>query len=132
MRPSMRRNAFAAALLPILLIAGMGVRAHAQDLVPLTGTEIVTLLVGNSIEGTWGPSHFRSYFAPDGTTLYQSEGKQAEAGRWKVVGDQYCSIADEGDVCFNLYRSGQDLIWEDPHSGKRFPSNVIKGKAVPW
>jgi hypothetical protein len=132
MQRARRRRAFAAALLLALSMAGLGAGAHAQDLTPLTGAEIVTLLAGNSIEGTWGPSHFRSYFATDGTTLYQPQGQQPEQGRWKVVGDQYCSIADEGDACFNLYRYGEDLVWEDPGSGKRFPSTVIQGKAVPW
>jgi len=132
MRARRRRGASFAALLLALLIAGAGFRAGAQDLKPLTGAEIAILLAGNSIEGTWGPSHFRSYFATDGTTLYQPQGQTPEQGHWKVAGDQYCSVADEGDVCFNLYRDGNDLIWEDPQSGKRFPANVIQGKAVPW
>jgi len=132
MRRRPRRRVILAALLLALLTIGAGSSARAQDLVPLTGAEIATLLAGNSIEGTWGPSHFRSYFAPDGTTLYQPQGQQPEQGHWKVAGDQYCSVADEGDVCFNLYRDGEDLVWEDPNSGKRFPSNVIQGKAVPW
>ena len=132
MRRRPRRRVILAALLLALLTISAGSSARAQDLVPLTGAEIATLLAGNSIEGTWGPSHFRSYFAPDGTTLYQPQGQQPEQGHWKVAGDQYCSVADEGDVCFNLYRDGEDLVWEDPNSGKRFPSNVIQGKAVPW
>jgi hypothetical protein len=127
-----RRKILPAALLLALLIADARLPARAQDLVPLTGAEIATLLAGNSIEGTWGPSHFRSYFAPDGATLYQPQGQQPEEGHWKVVGDQYCSVADQGDACFNLYRDGENLVWEDPGSGKRFPSNVIQGKAVPW
>ncbi|QEX21670.1 hypothetical protein FRZ61_15990 [Hypericibacter adhaerens] len=98
----------------------------------LTGAEITTLLLGNSIEGTWSGSHFRSYFSSDGTTLYQAQGEPPEQGHWRIVGDQYCSIADEGDACFNLYRDGQDLVWEDPRSGQRFASAVIQGKAVPW
>jgi len=130
--PARRRLLHAAALLA-LLMAGASLSANAQDLVPLTGPEITTLLLGNSIEGTWGPSHFRSYFAPDGTTLYQPQGQSPEQGHWKVVGDQYCSIADEGvDACFNLYRDGAVLVWEEPGSGTRFPSTVIQGKAVPW
>jgi hypothetical protein len=100
--------------------------------VRLTGAEITTLLLGNSIEGTWGSSHFRSYFSDDGTTLYQSQGQPPEQGHWRIVADQYCSIADEGDACFNLYRDGPDLVWEDPRSGQRFTSAVIPGKAVPW
>jgi hypothetical protein len=127
-----RRRILPVALLLALLIADARLPAWAQDLVPLTGAEIATLLAGNSIEGTWGPSHFHSYFAPDGTTLYQPQGQQPEEGHWKVVGDQYCSVADQGDACFNLYRDGENLVWEDPGSGKRFPSNVIQGKAVPW
>jgi hypothetical protein len=132
MRDRRRRGACLAALLLAFLTIGAGSPGRAQDLPPLTGPEITTLLLGNSIEGTWGASHFRSYFAPDGTTLYQAQGQQPEQGQWRIVGDQYCSIADEGDACFNLYRDGADLIWEDPQSGKRFPSTVIEGKAVPW
>jgi hypothetical protein len=127
-----RRHGFLAAALLALLTAGVGSPMAAEDPKPLTGAEIATLLVGNSIEGSWGSSHFRSYFAPDGTTLYQPEGQSPEQGHWKVVDDQYCSVADEGDACFNLYRDGESLIWEDPNSHTRFPSNVIKGKAVPW
>jgi len=132
MQPRRRRGASFAALLLALLMAGVGFPAGAQDTKPLTGAEIVNLLAGNSIEGTWGPSHFRSYFATDGTTLYQPQGQPPEQGQWKVAGDRYCSVADEGDVCFSLYRDGDNLIWEDPQSGKRFPSTVIQGKAVPW
>jgi hypothetical protein len=132
MRDRRRRAASFAALLLALVIAGAGFTASAQDAKPLTGPEIVTLLAGNSIEGTWGPSHFRSYFAMDGTTLYQPQGQSPEQGQWKVAGNQYCSVADEGDVCFNLYRAGEELIWEDPQSGKRFSATVIQGKAVPW
>ena len=128
-----RRSLWLAAALSASLIAGIGSPARAEDPKPLTGAEIATLLVGNSIEGSWGgSSHFRSYFAADGTTLYQPEGQPPEQGRWKVVGDQYCSVADDGDACFNLYRDGDSLIWEDPNSQTRFPSSVIKGKAVPW
>jgi hypothetical protein len=128
-----RRSPWLAAALLASLIAGNGSPARAEDPKPLTGPEIATLLVGNSIEGSWGgSSHFRSFFAPDGTTLYQPEGQPPEQGHWKVVGDQYCSVADDGDACFNLYRDGDSLIWEDPNSHARFPSNVIQGKAVPW
>jgi len=130
MRDRRRRAGAFAALL--LVLFGAGFPASAQDAKPLTGAEIVTLLAGNSIEGTWGPSHFRSYFAMDGTTLYQPQGQSPEQGQWKVAGNQYCSVADEGDVCFNLYRAGEELIWEDPQSGKRFSAKVIQGKAVPW
>jgi hypothetical protein len=132
MRLLLRRKAFLAALLPALLMLAMALPAFAQEAAPLKGDEIATLLAGNSIEGTWGPSHFRSYFATDGTTLYQSQGQPPEQGRWKVVGDQYCSVADEGDVCFNLYRSGEALIWEEPRTHQRFSSTVIRGKSVPW
>ena len=41
-------------------------------------------------------------------------------------------IEREDVTCFNLYRDGESLIWEDPNSHTRFSSNVIKGKAVPW
>ncbi len=130
-RPWRRPVCHLAALLAFL-IAAAGSPAAAEDSKPLAGADIATLLVGNSIEGTWGASHFRSFFASDGTTLYQPEGQPPEQGHWKVVGDQYCSVADEGDACFNLYRDGDSQIWEDPNSHTRFPSTVIKGKAVPW
>jgi hypothetical protein len=137
MRLLPRRNAFLAALLPALLMLAMSLPAHAQevapqDSTPLKGGEIAALLAGNAIEGTWGPSHFRNYFATDGTTLYQAQGQPPEQGHWKIVDDQYCSVADEGDACFNLYRSGGDLIWEEPRTHQRFSSKVIPGKAVPW
>lgn len=131
MQSGRRRAIFLAALLAFLAFDA-GSPGWAQDPVRLTGSEITTLLLGNSVEGTWSGSHFRSYFSSDGTTLYQAEGQPPEQGHWRIVGDQYCSIADEGDACFNLYRDGQDLVWEDPRSGQRFASAVIEGKAVPW
>ena len=47
----------------------------------LSGSEIVRLLSGNSVQGEWNGSTFQGYFAPDGTAYFQREGGEMQIGR---------------------------------------------------
>ena len=60
----------------------------------LTGAEIVKLLAGRTLYGPPELPPSQQMYDPSGATVYQSEEKQLQ-GRWKVVGDKYCSSWDE-------------------------------------
>ena len=94
----------------------------------LTGAQIQALLSGNSVHGIWGSTEYWSYFAADGSTLYRTS-RGVDRGQWHVKGNRYCSLwPQSGESCYGLARDGDRLIWltED---GKRYPSNLISGKA---
>lgn len=52
--------------------------------VKLTGDEIRSLLTGNTAVGRWDGEKYRSYFGPDGVTIYAQEGARSARGEWRV------------------------------------------------
>ena len=99
----------------------------------MTALQIFEALAGNTVEGVWGNTPYRSYFRPDGLTLYQPKGGAQESGKWRVdkKKDQYCSWwARSGWSCYEVYRDGRAIIWVIPHSGERYPSRILPGKQL--
>lgn len=99
----------------------------------LTGMRIHEALAGNTVVGEWGSQPYRSYFRPDGLTIYKPEGAPAETGKWRVdeENDQYCSWwARSGWSCYNVYRDGRTIIWEIPGTETRYPSEIMGGKRL--
>ena len=81
-----------AAALATLFLAVAPAAAQAEP-VRLSGAEIALALTGNTVDGLWGSTPYRSYFDASGVTLYQPEGRPAERGKWRAdeAQDLYCS-----------------------------------------
>jgi hypothetical protein len=123
-----RRRLLAAAAIALCLVAAAGRPTQAAEQT-LKGPEIQALLAGNSVHGTWGSTEYWSYFDADGSTLYRTS-RGIDRGQWRVKGDQYCSVwPQSGESCYGLARDGDRLIWLTSE-GKRYPSDVIAGKAA--
>ncbi len=96
----------------------------------LTADEIADALTGNTVEGLWGETAYKSYFDPGGFTLYQPEGRPPDRGKWRVDGEnhRYCSHWERtGWSCFDFYRDGDRIIWRIPAGGTRYPSTLLPG-----
>jgi hypothetical protein len=117
-------------MLGALAAIGIAAAAHAEEK-RMTGAEISAALTGNSVDGTWSGSEYRSYFDPGGTTIYQRKGTPATQGRWSVKGDQYCSVWEpSGESCYDLARDRDTIIWIVPSTGTRNPSKLVQGMAL--
>lgn len=96
----------------------------------LTGAEIAAALTGNTVDGLWGGTPYRSYFDAGGFTLYQPAGQPAERGQWRAdqERDLYCSHWERsGWSCYEIYRDGDTIIWALPGGGTRTPSTLLQG-----
>ena len=121
-----------AGTLPVLLTAliVIGPQPALGEERKLSGKQIREALTGNTVEGLWGSRPYKSYFRPDGLTVYHPEGGEPESGRWRVdeENDHYCSWwARTGWSCYNVYRDGRIIIWEIPSDGTRYPSELKGG-----
>jgi hypothetical protein len=90
-----------------LLISVTGI-AHAEAR-KLTGAEIAKLLAGRTLYDAADKAQAPSaqIFDASGATVYQSGDKQQQ-GRWKIVGDKYCSSWDENAApkCSDIFIDG--------------------------
>ena len=99
----------------------------------LDASEIAEALTGNTVEGLWGQTPYRSDFDSNGLTLYKPQGRPADRGRWKVdkTSHQYCSWWERsGWSCYDLYRDGDTIIWGIPGTSTRYPSALLEGKQL--
>lgn len=118
--------------LAIIALLTLGAPAVAEP-VKLSGSEIRTVLTGNTVHGAWAGHEYWSYFAPDGRTAFLPEGYAAPyLGNWRVEGSQYCSSWSNGDAgCYNVYKEGDKIIWETPEDRKRYDSQLLNGDRLP-
>lgn len=127
----MRQLCVALCTLSLVLAAALAdARAGPRK---LKAPEIAEALTGNTVEGIWGQTPYRSYFDGNGVTLYKPQGRSADAGRWKVdkTRHQYCSWWERsGWSCYDLYRDGDSIIWGIPGTSTRYPSALLKGKRL--
>lgn len=96
----------------------------------LNAHEIADALTGNTVEGVWGETAYKSYFDPSGFTLYQPEGRPPDRGKWRVDGEahRYCSHWERtGWSCYDLYQDGDQIIWQIPGGDTRYPSTLLEG-----
>ena|SRR6185369_12901125 len=115
-----------------LVCAGLLASAAQADPRKLSGPEIKQLFTDKTAHGMWGTSEFWSYFGADGWTIYKSTSGPHQDGRWGANASQYCSKwATGGESCYNIYRDGSAIIWEEPGSGHRYTSELLAGKQVP-
>lgn len=99
----------------------------------LSAAEIAEALSGNTVDGLWGSTRYRSYFAADGTTLYQPEGRAPDRGKWRAdaARDRYCSGWERsGWGCYDVYRDGDTIIWGIPGTDTRYPSILLQGNRL--
>ncbi len=118
-----------AAVLATLFLAVAPAAAQAEP-VRLSGAEIALPLTGNTVDGLWGSTPYRSYFDASGVTLYQPEGRPTERGKWRAdeAQDLYCSHWERsGWSCYEIYRDGETIIWALPNGGARYPSTLLPG-----
>ena len=82
--------------LTLSALAGLGTltASASADARKLTGSEIAKLLVGTTLVAPTDKEPAAQTFEAGGLTVYQS-GDTQKQGRWKVVGDKYCSAWDE-------------------------------------
>ncbi len=59
---------------------------------PINGAEIVEVLAGKTVTGSRNGRGWTQTFGKDGGTVFVLNGDQPSPGRWKVSGDQYCSL----------------------------------------
>lgn len=69
--------------------------AQAQS-IKLEAHEIDALLSGNTATGQWEGVSYRQYFDPDGTTIYAQDGARSALGAWRIEGDEYQSLWQDG------------------------------------
>lgn len=119
-----------ARLAPVLLLLAAAPAAARAEPERLTGAEIAAVLTGNTVDGLWGGTPYRSYFDASGLTLYRPEGRPAERGRWRAdqERDLYCSHWERsGWSCYEIYREGETIIWALPGGGSRTRSTLLQG-----
>lgn len=104
--------------------------AHAQE-TRLTAPEITALLTGNTITGDWSGARYKSYFAPDGVTIYLPEGGSPQQGKWRVnlVNDEYQSWWEHsGWTSYGIVRTADGLAWA--YGDTRQPFTVQNGRTI--
>ncbi len=102
------------------------------DPVPMTASEIETLLGGNTALGDWQGDTYRQYFATDGATIYAVEGRRSSRGRWRVVDGTRAYESwwpGSGWDAYEVLRDGDALIWMDG-AGVRFGFEVVEGQQL--
>ena len=110
----------------VVLAAGASDAAERK----LAADEIAAALTGNTVEGLWGETPYKSYFDPGGFTIYQPEGGRPDRGKWRADrdSDRYCSHWERsGWSCYDVYQDGDQIIWVQPSDGKRYPSTLLMG-----
>lgn len=139
-----------------LLVGAVAAAQPASARIKLIGSEIKTLLSGNSVEGDWNGSVFHAYFDPNGTAFFQREGEPLQVGQWVAHEKLYCVTwdaatapattvqgLDEGfdmtnvragseENCFDVYRSFNKVIWVEPETGTSYKSVLVKGQSPNW
>lgn len=122
----------------------------------LSGSEIVRLLSGNSVQGEWNGSTFQGYFAPNGTAYFQNEGGDMQVGHWSAHEKEYCvtwneqanpaaqtqgldagfdmtNASESGNAdCFSVYQNFNKVIWVEPESGVSHTSVLVEGQVPNW
>jgi hypothetical protein len=109
------------ATLTLSALAGLGILtagASAQAK-KLTGSEIAKLLVGATLVAPTDKEPAAQTFQADGKTAYQF-GDTQKLGRWKVVGDKYCSAWDEKSEpkCADVFVESTSVAFVGPDGTK--------------
>lgn len=104
--------------------------AAAQD-GPLTGSDIERLLTGNTAEGTWDGASYKSYFDPNGVTIYDAQNADPQEGRWRVneATDKYESFFEAvGWTEYTVLSTDTGYAWK--RNGNAQPFDVVEGNSL--
>ena len=116
----------AAAVLASVLAQG----SAAQD-AQMAAEEIKHLLTGNTAEGQWEGTAYKSWFGPDGTTVFAPANGDVMEGKWRVNAetDEYESFFDAiGWTGYIVLRTDAGFAWM--REGKTYPFTVVEGRAL--
>lgn len=93
----------------VLLLGTGGLSAEP---VKMDGSAIMRALSGKSVAGNQDGRKWRQEFMADGATVYY-EGNQPSPGRWKVDGDQYCSLWPPSEKwdCYDMAMDGEEILF---------------------
>jgi hypothetical protein len=102
---------------------------------PLSGTDIRTLLAGNTAVGSSNKGDWRQFFNANGDTLYVRGKEPPSSGAWRVKGDQFCSQWPPATdwTCYTM--TGDPALpepavtWQG-QSGTPFPATIQKGNRL--
>lgn len=127
-----RRFFFNAAALCALALGSLGVPALAQE-TTMSADEIARLLTGNTAEGQWEGTAYKSYFAPDGTTIFVPANADALTGKWRVneQSQELESFFDAvGWTGYAVRRTDAGFAWL--RDGKAYQFFVVEGRDLPF
>ncbi|MEI4260501.1 hypothetical protein [Roseovarius sp. D0-M9] len=91
--------------------------------------ELEQLLTGNTAEGVWDGVRYKSYFGPDGTTVYDPQDGDALTGKWRVNPDtgNFESFWDAvGWTPYAVLQTDSGYAWV--RGGELYPFDVIEGR----
>jgi len=80
----------------------------------LKGSEILSLLPGNSLKGTDNSGKYVIYYSSASTMKIIRNGKK-DVGTWRISGDKYCrrwtKFAKGKNRCLTFYKRGDAITW---------------------
>ena len=95
----------------------------------LSGSEIQTILPGNSLRGTDSAGHYTIFYTSKNSMKIVHSGKRGvrkDIGQWRVTGDQYCRrwtrIGKGKEKCVTMYKNENSIHWVQ--------KNQIKDRSV--
>lgn len=91
---------------------------EVSDFTKLTGSEIRSLLPGNSLRGTDKSGSYVIYYTSASTmkiVYTTSKRTRTNSGRWRVSGDRYCrqwqKLGKGKERCVDLFKRGNSIYW---------------------
>lgn len=112
-RGASSRRGFLATVLSAGALAWLPAGAGAEEGDYLfLGEELVKLLRGRSVQGSFNGKPFTEYFGPDGGTSYEIGDEGLKHGHWKIAdtGDLCLTWEEVGLRCYRVYRRGHDYF----------------------
>ncbi|MFU1478071.1 hypothetical protein ACM25N_10330 [Roseovarius sp. C7] len=113
-----------------LMLAGASTGASETA---LGGNEVYKLLVGNTASGSWQGIRYKSYFDPNGDTLYVPQTGEPATGRWRInpETDHYESWWEHvGWTSYTVLKTDTGHAWI--HDGEAQPFTVEDGRQLSW
>ncbi len=107
------------------LILGLGGAVAAQEGEPLSGGEIVRLVIGNTISGEMG-TPFVEHYNPDGTIAGDSQDGRYE-GKWTIDDDRLCLEYGEPFGCFRIVLKGDAVQFLDDDDALAGSGTLVPG-----
>ena len=106
---------------------------RAAGVVQVSAAQIMELLNGNTIVGTWSGSNYRQYYDASGFTVYVAEGAPPSRGKWRVKEetDEYDSWWEQtGWTPYTVMLTDKGFAWVNGETLEYF--TVEKGKQISW